>query len=113
MHLREWVDLVADQFETAWRRGEQPGPAEFLTKSLEPGRRLLAIELVHLDLEWSLRHGTSRSLEYYAERIPELLQSDGTLPAEIVEHYRSLQAESGTGRGTSSSTARERQANGR
>src|SRR6478609_10847927 len=91
--VRQMIDLLADRFEAAWSQEGEPDLANFLQQANGTARRSLAIELVHLDLEWSQRRGKARTLEYYASRLPELLGPGGALPQEIVDHFWSLQNE--------------------
>src|SRR5205823_2662883 len=91
--VRQKIDLLADRFEAAWSQQDEPDLAKFLQETNGTARRCLAMELVHLDLEWSQRRGKAHTLEYYASLLPELLEPGGSLPKEIVEHFWSLQNE--------------------
>jgi hypothetical protein len=67
--LDEWVDLVADRFEAAWKGGSRPIVGDFLGQE-EPGRRRAVIaELVKIDLHYRFRIGERPGLDEYVSRM--------------------------------------------
>jgi WD40 repeat protein/serine/threonine protein kinase len=88
----EWVDEIADRFESAWRQGERPAIAAFLKQAetsdvlatLEVKRSALVRELVAIDLEYRWQTGDRRKLDAYLEEFPELLTPNGSLPDSLV-----------------------------
>ena len=51
LNLACWVDRQCDAFEAAWRAGERPRLADFLSDTPEPGRSALLRELLAAELE--------------------------------------------------------------
>jgi WD40 repeat protein/serine/threonine protein kinase len=73
--LAEWVDQVADEFESAWVNG-QPLRIQGFLDGLEDEKRLALLPvLVKLDLEYRTRAGESRTLVDYSREFPDLAAS--------------------------------------
>jgi WD40 repeat protein len=64
-------EALIKRFENAWREEPRPGIDDFLPEN-EPDRTWVLFELVHIDLEFRLRHGQPARLEDYLERYPGL-----------------------------------------
>ena len=45
--LDEWVDLIADRFEAAWKGGSRPAIADFANEFDNDQRKVLLAELVN------------------------------------------------------------------
>jgi eukaryotic-like serine/threonine-protein kinase len=75
-----WIDEVADQFEEAWRTGDPPVLASFLSGAVGSRREALLKELVQVDLACRRRHGDSPTLERYLQEFPELSSLMGGSP---------------------------------
>jgi hypothetical protein len=61
------------RFEEAWKQGRQPTIEDHLPAD-GPVRRAVLVELVHTDLEYTLKAGTGAGVDAYLERFPELRQ---------------------------------------
>ena len=68
------VDAVCDKFEAAYRSGRQPRIEEFLDGTSEPERSVLFGELLKLEIQIRLKHGTDSTLvlDDYRIRFPDL-----------------------------------------
>jgi serine/threonine protein kinase len=75
----EKIDLIADRFEAAWKRGEAPSIQAFLGEATGAFRVDLLGELVAIDRVYRRRAGRDASLEDYLHEYPELA---GGAPAE-------------------------------
>src|SRR5215475_5384921 len=64
-------DLAAavEAFESALHRGQQPRLADFLPR---PDDTAILIELLHIDLEFKLKHGAQASVADYLANCPQL-----------------------------------------
>ena len=69
----EWVDQIADRFETAWRRNRSPRVEDFVADTPEPARSSLLRALLVLELDYSYgrRTGESPSLQELCQRFPD------------------------------------------
>src|SRR5262249_11719407 len=80
----------ADEFEAAWRRGEEPALGAFLPANDLPFRKIALLELVMIDLDhrWRQSPGDKRwRIEDYLKRVPELGPVD-EVPIELLaEEY--------------------------
>lgn len=65
------IDLVCDNFETAWKNGERPDLATFLDQGPESIGHALFTELLLVELEYRRRRGESLNLDAYHARFPE------------------------------------------
>ncbi|MBI3468389.1 MAG: serine/threonine protein kinase, partial [Planctomycetes bacterium] len=72
--LAEWVDQVADRFETAWRSGTSPRVEDFLAGTPDPARPALLSALLVLDLDYRRRSGEAPSLEEFRQKFPDLVE---------------------------------------
>lgn len=70
--LLEWVDSVADQFESAWKSGAPPRIGDFLGDASGEQRAVLIRELAKIDLERRLKAGENHSWGDYLRDYPEL-----------------------------------------
>jgi eukaryotic-like serine/threonine-protein kinase len=86
----EWIDGVADQFETAWQRQPRPNVADFLGTATGATRSALLAELVKIDLAYRWQTGERPRLEDYLAAFPELAPG-GALPDHLVLHARQVQ----------------------
>ncbi len=65
------IDAICDRFEAAWRAGEAPDLADFLTVTHGPAHDRLFRELLALDLEFRLEQGETPEADTYLSRFPE------------------------------------------
>jgi serine/threonine-protein kinase len=65
------IDLLCDQFESAWRSGGRPELDSFAEDTSVKDRSALIVELVAVDLEYRRRAGERPGLAEYADRFPE------------------------------------------
>jgi serine/threonine-protein kinase len=94
----EWVDAIADRFESAWKQGQRPIIAAFLRRAetsevsatLEVKRLALLHELIALDMEYRWQAGEQCKIEAYLAEFPELLAPDGSLPEALVRRVGPL-----------------------
>jgi hypothetical protein len=77
---------ILKRFEDAWRGPERPD-LESYRPTPRPGNTLLLFELVHIDLDFRLRHGEPARVEQYLERYPGLKQDRAALLELIVAEY--------------------------
>ncbi len=84
----DWIDAVADRFESAWKAGPAPRLADFLDGTDGDSRPALLQELVKIDLEYRRLAGAPRDVEEYLADFPDLLDPDGLLPDELVVYAR-------------------------
>ncbi len=70
--LLEWVDSVADRFETAWKNGASPRIVDYLGAETGERRSVLLRELAKIDLERRLKAGEKCSWDEYVRIYPEL-----------------------------------------
>jgi WD40 repeat protein/tRNA A-37 threonylcarbamoyl transferase component Bud32 len=89
--VAEWIDEIADRFETAWKTQPPPRVADFLGETSGTDRTVLVAELVRIDLAYHSRAGKLRRLEEYLADFPELLRPDGALPDELILYARQVQ----------------------
>ncbi len=68
---RRPLEQIIERFEQAWQGGQRPDLENFLPP-FGPQRRLLLVELVHIDIEFRVRAGEAAALADYLERYPEL-----------------------------------------
>src|SRR5262245_33829300 len=81
----EWEEIVK-RFEAAWQGPERPDIEEYLPTH-PPGNTRLLFELVHIDLDFRLRHGEAARVEHYLNRYPRLGQDRAALLELIVTEY--------------------------
>src|SRR5262249_50708846 len=77
---------VIRRFEKAWRGPLRPDLESYLPTP-GPGHAPLLFELVHVDLEFRLRHGEAARVEDYLERHPALGQDRAALVELIAAEY--------------------------
>ncbi len=94
--VKDWIDQVADQFDSAWQCEPRPDIASFLGRAEGEGRRALLGELVKIDLEYRWKSGQPRDLEAYLADFPDLAGPDGTLSNELVLYAWKLRREFGS-----------------
>jgi serine/threonine-protein kinase len=80
----DWIDDIADQFESAWKGESPPSIADFLGPAAGDRRHWLLQELVKIDLEYRWEAGDRRRLEDYVKDYPDSLGPGGTLPDQLV-----------------------------
>lgn len=83
----EWIDDIADQFESAWQQGT-PRLADLLGDAQGERRSALLEELILIDYEYRCRTGARRSLAAYLDEYPELRGPDGALPERLRERLK-------------------------
>src|SRR5262249_47838812 len=66
------IDEACDQFEAAWRAGQQPCIEAYLGDMAEPGRSVLVLELIALEVEYRRRQGERPQAEEYLARFSQL-----------------------------------------
>lgn len=72
------LSSIIERFEQAWKQGEQPKIEEFLPDN-PADRRLVLIELVHIELEFRLKSGEPARVEEYVGRISEFSGDDNAI----------------------------------
>ena len=77
------IDLICDEFESAWKTGTPPEIPDFLARTLGGDRSTLFVELVRLDLHYGEINGQTRRLEDYFERYPEYSEALQSLRGEL------------------------------
>ena len=82
------VELVTQQFEDEWKRGEHPEIKEYLNYVSEECRLILLNKLVIIDTKNHWNSGKPGILDPYIEMFPELLKPDGSIPSELVRHEK-------------------------
>src|SRR5262249_18008741 len=80
----DWSALknAVGRFEDAWRQTPRPGIDTFLPAS-EGLRRVVLVELVHIDLELRLKAGDAARVEEYLATYPELTD-DTSVPIGVI-----------------------------
>jgi WD40 repeat protein len=68
--LVRWLDASCDEFEAAWKAGQQPRIETFLGRVAGPERAALLRELLGLELELRRDEGDSLRREEYLARLP-------------------------------------------
>jgi eukaryotic-like serine/threonine-protein kinase len=68
------IDQICDEFEQAWRRGEQPSIQGYLGTTAEPLRSRLFEELLLSDLEFRTRDETTVDTSTYLSEYPDRVQ---------------------------------------
>ena len=81
----EWVDAVADEFETEWLQGRRPEIAAYVERAPADCRRELLVELVQVEYEHRCRAGESVRIEEYFARFEELNSLDDGQQTELFE----------------------------
>jgi eukaryotic-like serine/threonine-protein kinase len=81
----DWEAIVR-RFERAWQAQGRPDIEEYLPAARPVNTRLL-FELVHVDLDFRLRHGEPARVEAYLERYPPLGRDRAALLELIVAEY--------------------------
>src|SRR5262245_29273240 len=84
--VRTECRVVLQRFEEAWRGPARPDLCDFLPAPA-PGDTRLLFELVHIDLDFRLRHGEPARVEDYLRRFPELEQDRAALVDLIAAEY--------------------------
>jgi WD40 repeat protein len=85
---RNQLDQMRACFESAWRQGERPSVADYLTGVGGPLRVALLAELARLDLQFRRHAGEPARAEDYLDRFPELRQDPAAELALIVAEFR-------------------------
>jgi serine/threonine protein kinase len=99
------IDQICDQFEKAWKTGNQPVLKDFLEKVDVADRPMLLAELVAIDLDYRGRRGEKRRWEDYRAEFPELparlVREGAVAPGELTQvgRYRLIEQLSGGGQG--------------
>jgi tRNA A-37 threonylcarbamoyl transferase component Bud32 len=93
----EEVDRRASAFEQAWRREERPRIVDYLEGQTGEVRRSLLHELVLLDLTYRHKSSDNVALDDYVRVFPELLEDDGSIPADLVLEAEKLRAHESSG----------------
>ncbi|MEQ8788296.1 MAG: protein kinase [Pirellulaceae bacterium] len=88
--LQEWIDRLADEFETSWKKASHPDLHDFLRDSQGRPRWLLLCELVRIDLAHRFRRGEFARIEDYLDAFPELASPGQGLPDELVMFAKQL-----------------------
>ncbi|MBV9122277.1 MAG: serine/threonine protein kinase, partial [Planctomycetes bacterium] len=83
----ERIGRLIQSFEEAWLRGERPALDLFLPA--DPDERQAAlVELVHAELEFSLKNGDPARVESYLQRYPELAAKPEVVLELIAAEFR-------------------------
>jgi serine/threonine protein kinase len=84
-----WAALqrLVSEFEDAWQGERPPAIDDFLPSGGEQ-RRLMLVELVHVDLERRLKAGESVRVETYLDRYPELAAERGVVLGLLAAEFR-------------------------
>src|SRR4051794_35405045 len=97
LEIQRLIDARCEQFEAAWRAGQQPTIEEYLPRTTDLWRQPLLCELVWLDLAFRRKAGQNIRLESYLARFPEiadLLTAAPVPPPKIVEPLPTANANS-------------------
>ena len=86
--LLEWIDEIADEFESEWVAGRKPEIASFVSRADSTRRVMLLKELVCVDWAHRRRSGESPSLDDYVTPFPEL--ADPAVQSELQSHVDRL-----------------------
>ena len=70
LELEEQIDRLCDDFEKAWRDGEQPRIEEYLAKLADAPRSTLLTKLLDVELELRRDAGEAPTPEEYHQRFP-------------------------------------------
>ncbi len=92
----EKIDLIADRFEAAWKRGEAPSIQAFLGEATGAFRVDLLGELVAIDRVYQRRAGRDAGLEDYLREYPELAGGASAESAETISWQMRLTPDGGT-----------------
>jgi tetratricopeptide (TPR) repeat protein len=78
LNSNEWTarEQVLRRFDADCQSGLQPEIEDYLPAA-EPLRRMVLLELVHIDLEYRLKRGQKARVQHYLERFPELANVPG------------------------------------
>jgi WD40 repeat protein len=79
------LESAVKRFERAWQQGPRPAIDAYLPAG--DRRRLVLVELVHIDLELRLKCGESARVEEYLHRYPELAGDRATALELIAVEY--------------------------
>ena len=74
LELEREIDRLCDEFERAWKAGDQPRIEDFLSRIAEAGREALLRELILAELDFHRDNGTPANLEEYRQRFPDYEQ---------------------------------------
>jgi WD40 repeat protein/tRNA A-37 threonylcarbamoyl transferase component Bud32 len=91
----DWIDEIADRFESEWKAGRAPRISAFLGTETGQRHSALLAELVKIDLEYCWRAGEKRRVEDYLDEFPTLLGPDGALADDLVLHARNVRQRHG------------------
>jgi WD40 repeat protein/tRNA A-37 threonylcarbamoyl transferase component Bud32 len=80
------LERAIKRFEEAWQQGRRPALAEYLPAAPDE-RRVLLVELIHIDLEYRLKAGEAARSESYLQAHPELAQDRAAAVALIAREY--------------------------
>ncbi|QDU94037.1 WD40 repeat domain-containing serine/threonine protein kinase [Lignipirellula cremea] len=69
--VRQRLDRIADEFESAWRTGSRPKLAAFLDQHAEVDRRRLLMELLAIEIEIRRAAGETPRPEDYSAEFPD------------------------------------------
>ena len=78
---------IIDRFEEAWRHGVRPDINQFLTGSAGEASTL-AIELIHIDLEYRLKDRDAARVEDYLARYPWLADNSQLMLELLTSEFR-------------------------
>jgi serine/threonine-protein kinase len=84
---RSELGKIIDRFEDAWRRGERPDINRFLADSVGKASTL-AVELIHIDLEYRLKARDAVRVEEYLARFPWLADDPQRALELLTTEYR-------------------------
>src|SRR5437763_17156646 len=98
--LLDWIDDIADQFESAWQQGAPPRLVDFLGGEQGQRRSALLEELILVDWEQRCKIGERRSLDAYLEEFPELRRADGAVPEGLKRAANQMRLEHGEAAGS-------------
>jgi WD40 repeat protein len=71
LNTAQHIDQVCDQFESAWRAGQQPSLERFLADTPEPALTVLLQELLAVELAYRRGHAEPPNLDEYQRRFPD------------------------------------------
>ena len=74
LELARKIDRLCDEFERAWKSGEQPRIEDYLSRIAEAGLESLLRELILAELELHRANGVPANLEKYRQRFPDHVQ---------------------------------------
>jgi WD40 repeat protein/tRNA A-37 threonylcarbamoyl transferase component Bud32 len=84
----DWIDQIADRFDSARRQGLTPRIADFIKEAPAERRTLLLCELIKIDLEYRWRSGEKTQVDDYLHEFKQYLDADSSIAPDLREYAR-------------------------